>query len=152
MTNEELLRELDNFSGDNIQPTFDIIDEYMYPIQAFLKYMDTLRETKDCYGEQLSFCDQAREDILHYLEFHTTNAVERTKLINKLMAVQKTRRAIKVRMECLQVIGDTWLGANYLKTHKDLTNVLTRLNSMNQKTYGYRTTVVQDTIGGSDET
>ena len=148
MTKEEIIERLDHFNPDHVQPMTDILDEYMYPIQSFLKYMKTVKKRMDEYSELLSYCDLAEEDILHYIEFHRTNAADRSRLMNKLIDVRNVRRSIKTHIECIQIIHTLWLNGNYVKQHRALTDVLTRMNNYSNREYTDRTNIKAETLGG----
>ena len=143
MTEDEILKELENLAD---QPLPDVYDEYTYPFIEFLKHLDRIRDDYDHYKELLSYCDLQREDIVHHLEFNSTDAIERSKLMSRLIEVQRTRRIVKTHLECSQTVMDSWLKTSYLSVHKILTEQITSLKKMSNRRYEYRTRVVQDAL------
>ena len=147
MTEAEAMEKLDHFDTTHLQPLDDVYDEHMYPIKSFLKYIENIQTRIDEYKELLSWCDQAREDILHYQEFNNPNAAERAKLFRKLTDIQKTRRVVKTHLECLMAVNEAWVANNTVSLHKNGAEAMKRLNGLSKRKYTNRTSVVSDTLG-----
>lgn len=150
MTEEEMLKELDYFNGEHIQPNVDILDEYMYPIQAFMKYMNGLDETMGHYNDLLSYCDQATSDLLHHIEFDNPSAATRAKLYKKLANIRRARRAVKNHLWCIQVINSLWDGAKRANLQLTLTGILKRIKQLEAMTFHDRTSVLKDFDTGGE--
>lgn len=146
----KLWEELDHFDGKSIQPITDIMDEYIFPIQSFIKYMEKVNGEINHYVQLLSLCDQAREDLLHCMEFENLTIGERSKLTAKLINVQRARRSVKTHLECINAIRDVWLKDNYVGTRRKLTDALNRLTAMENRQYTDRTPIITETIGGKE--
>ena len=147
---ERYMTELDHFDTTHIQPASDIVDEFSYPIKAFMTLITKVEEQYAHYTQLLSFCDCAREDITHYMEFNRMSAADRAKLTNKLIDVLHVRRAIKTRLQCIQILRDGWFAEQGTNLYQRAAKVMATLKSADSLGYNERTSVLDDIFGGGE--
>lgn len=112
-------------------------------LEVLNRIVNDNKNKKEKLCNKLSNLDLRREDILHYIEFGSYNAVEGWKLIKALKETSKERRIVK---DNLQVV-DSILGlVNEIKLDK----TIKRLNE-NSKTYTYRTDIIYKTLGVNEK-
>ena len=125
-------------------PIDEIHEHYAIPIQAFISYMNDVAEDYDTYSSLVSYYDQARLDILHYLELIHTSAPERSKLTSKLIEISKYRRIAKNYLHVCQAIMDMLITPSLVKYTKDLQDVIKHVNKVKTGTYTPRTIILND--------
>ena len=148
--NDKLMEELDHFDTENLQPLVDIIDEYSYPIKQLMSLIQRIDAKHEHYVQLLSFCDSAREDITHHLEFDRNSAIMRNKLLNKQIDVLKVRRMVKTHLACIQCIRDGWLLKEGPAIYQKCAKIMASIDSLEKQRYTDRTTVVEDLLNGGE--
>lgn len=77
--------------------------EYAQELEIIMSEIEN--EWEEC-RRQLSKCDLAQEDILHFIEFSNFNACQGYTFSNKLKEIRTQRRIIKDRMDQLFLLNN----------------------------------------------
>lgn len=126
---------------------------YSETMQAFLLLVQRAKEGYPTEEENVVFCDNQTQDILHELELVPHSASQIMKLAKQLSATRQERRLSKNNLELLHPIVE-WVNKhkNAINDLKDaLAEVAIKEEALQNREYRYRTTVVQDTLGGKKE-
>lgn len=126
---------------------------YSETMQAFLLLVQRAKEGYPAEEENVVFCDNQTQDILHELELVPHSASQIMKLAKQLFATRQERRLSKNNLELLHPIVE-WANKhkNAINDLKDaLAEVAIKEEALLNREYRYRTTVVQDTLGGKKE-
>lgn len=126
---------------------------YSETMQAFLLLVQRAKECYPAEEENVVFCDNQTQDILHELELVPHSASQIMKLAKQLSATRQERRLSKNNLELLHPIVE-WVNKhkNAINDLKDaLAEVAIKEEALQNREYRYRTTVVQDTLGGKKE-
>ena len=126
---------------------------YSETMQAFLLLVQRAKEGYPAEEENVVFCDNQTQDILHELELVPHSASQIMKLAKQLSATRQERRLSKNNLELLHPIVE-WVNKhkNAINDLKDaLAEVAIKEEALLNREYRYRTTVVQDTLGGKKE-
>lgn len=126
---------------------------YSETMQAFLLLVQRAKEGYPAEEENVMFCDNQTQDILHELELVPHSASQIMKLAKQLSATRQERRLSKNNLELLHPIVE-WANKhkNAINDLKDaLAEVAIKEEALLNREYRYRTTVVQDTLGGKKE-
>lgn len=126
---------------------------YSETMQAFLLLVQRAKEGYPAEEENVVFCDNQTQDILHELELVPHSASQIMKLAKQLSATRQERRLSKNNLELLHPIVE-WANKhkNAINDLKDaLAEVAIKEEALLNREYRYRTTVVQDTLGGKKE-
>lgn len=126
---------------------------YSETMQAFLLLVQRAKEGYPAEEENVVFCDNQTQDILHELELVPHSASQIMKLAKQLSATRQERRLSKNNLELLNPIVE-WANKhkNAINDLKDaLAEVAIKEEALLNREYRYRTTVVQDTLGGKKE-
>lgn len=126
---------------------------YSETMQAFLLLVQRAKEGYPAEEENVVFCDNQTQDILHELELVPHSASQIMKLAKQLSATRQERRLSKNNLELLHPIVE-WANKhkNAINDLKDaLAEVAIKEETLLNREYRYRTTVVQDTLGGKKE-
>ena len=99
-------------------------------IQDFNKYVEHINKRFAELSKELSSVDQEQDDILHFLEFETYNAVTMMKVTKRLKEVRAKRREIKHEFNMVCAVHSR-LGKS-------------TLTGTTQKRYTYKTEVLRD--------
>ena len=83
-------------------------------IEQFNKYVSDINAKYKELFEQLSKVDSEQDDILHFLELETYDAITMMKTTKKLKVVREKRRQIKNELSVIQKIHDK-LGCKNIK-------------------------------------
>ena len=73
-------------------------------IEDFNKYVKEIKDKHDKLFEQLSNVDSEQEDVLHFLELTTCDAVTMMKATKRLKEIRKRRREIKDELAAIQKV------------------------------------------------
>ena len=123
---------------------------YSETMQAFLLLVQRAKEGYPAEEENVVFYDNQTQDILHELELVPHSASQIMKLAKQLSATRQERRLSKNNLELLHPIVE-WANKhkNAINDLKDaLAEVAIKEEALLNREYRYRTTVVQDTLGG----
>lgn len=126
---------------------------YSETMQTFLLLVQRAKEGYPAEEENVVFCDNQTQDILHELELVPHSASQIMKLAKQLSATRQERRLSKNNLELLHPIVE-WANKhkNAINDLKDaLAEVAIKEEALLNREYRYRTTVVQDTLGGKKE-
>lgn len=101
-------------------------------IEEFNQYLDTIRKRHAELNKELSEYDLEQEDILHFLELETYDAVTMVKVSKRLKEIRQKRREIKNELSMIQAIHAR-IGNNNLKY-------------TTPNTYSFRTDILNDLV------
>ena len=76
----------------------------MSHIEDFNKYLKEIQDKYQELSNQLSKIDGAQDDILHFLEFASYDAITMVKVTKKLKDIRNQRREIKNELAMIQKI------------------------------------------------
>lgn len=124
------------------------------PVEGFL---DFLREARSAYNiaqSEENDANNATQDILHSLELEDHRYHDYARLSSALRDVRRQRREAKDSVQRLQPLMD-WIDKNN-KTIKEMERLLGDIRKAETSTenrhYNNKTDIVQQTIGGKNET
>lgn len=107
-------------------------------IEEMLKYMlaffqDIDKRRKDLSEEQ-SIIDKKQDEVLHYIENHSTNASQSCRLIKLLKEIRFERRQIKNEIEIVDSIKDSFVDKYKNKfIERDIIQALKALQERQEK-------------------
>lgn len=108
-------------------------------------FQNTDKKLKELQSKQ-SIADIKQDEILHYIENHTLNAIQSCKLIKQLKKIREERRIVKDEIDVVKSIKDSFIDKYKNKfIEKDIMQALKNLKSIEnrqnnpQYTYKYLT-------------
>lgn len=115
-------------------------------LKMILHLFQDIDKRQEELSKQQSIVDSKQDEILHYIENHNLNAIERCKVVNLLKDIRIERRQIKNEIDVIRSLKDSFIDKYKNKfIEKDIIIALKNLKELEERknnpkyTYQYLT-------------
>lgn len=115
-------------------------------LKMILHLFQDIDKRQEELSKQQSIVDSKQDEILHYIENHNLNAIERCKVVNLLKDIRIERRQIKNEIDVIRSLKDSFIDKYKNKfIEKDIMIALKNLKELEERknnpkyTYQYLT-------------
>lgn len=115
-------------------------------LKMILHLFQDIDKRQEELSKQQSIVDSKQDEILHYIENHNLNAIERCKVVSLLKKIREERRQIKNEIDVIRSLKDSFIDKYKNKfIEKDIMIALKNLKELEERknnpkyTYQYLT-------------
>ncbi len=115
-------------------------------LKMILHLFQDIDKRQEELSKQQSIVDSKQDEILHYIENHNLNAIERCKVVSLLKKIREERRQIKNEIDVIRSLKDSFIDKYKNKfIEKDIIIALKNLKELEERknnpkyTYQYLT-------------
>lgn len=103
-------------------------------LKLVLQLFQEIDKRQEELNKKQSISDSKQDEILHYIENHNLNAVERCKIISLLKKVREERRQIKNELDVIRSLKDSFIDKYKNKfIEKDIIIALKNLQELEKR-------------------